>query len=67
MQSDPKVYRAASMMLKIYGLDAGYHAAQEIEASHDKGDLTTSAAWEQVYVAVEDFLSPEVPPESTVH
>ena len=67
MFSDPKVYRAASLMLKIYGTNAGYQVALEAEESHNKGDVNTCAAWEKVYEAIEEFLSSKVPPGMTVH
>lgn len=55
MVDDPDIWRAASLLLKRYGADADYVAAQRADELLNRRDLGGYAVWRRILTAVSDM------------
>ena len=49
------IWRAADMMMKLYGDDAMLHAAMRADALLDQGDTQGFFAWKRIARAIDDL------------
>ena len=52
MTSNIDIYRCAKILLDQHGDDAPIHAAQQVDATLDRGDLDGRAVWLRIVAAV---------------
>jgi hypothetical protein len=50
-----EVYRSAKLVIDQYGADAPLHAAKQVSAKRDWGDLEGAAAWKRIVWAIADL------------
>lgn len=50
------LWRAADMMMKLYGEDAALHAAMRADALLDQGDTEGFFTWKRIARAIDDLV-----------
>ena len=55
MVSDIDIYRSANVLVKQYGDDAGFYAAQRVDAMAEVGDVEGERVWKRILRAVEEL------------
>ena len=66
MITDLEIYRAANQLVKRYGPDAEFHAAERADAMLEACDIEGRRVWMQILKAVDELLSKEPPLGTTV-
>ena len=67
MISDLDIYRAANVIVELYGKDAQIHATKRASAMLDKGDLGAYATWKRILRAVEELQRMEAKLDGALH
>ena len=60
MVSDLDIYRSAQVLIRQHGDDAGFHAAQRVDALAEAGDQEGERTWKRILRAIE-VLQNETP------
>ena len=66
MITDLDIYRSARVLIDQHGEDAPIWAAQKADAMLESGNLDGKRLWLKILQAVNDLLSKERPPETTL-
>ena len=66
MITDLDIYRSARVLIDQHGEDAPIRAAQKADAMLESGNLDGKRLWLKILQAVNDLLSKERPPETTL-
>ncbi len=67
MIPDLDIYRAASVFVQRYGVDAPVEAAMRVDAMLEAGDLDGRAVWRRIPAAVEELIRTEPADLDRVH
>lgn len=61
------IWRAADMMLRLYGYDATIRAAMRADALLDQGDSEGFFVWKRIARAIDDLKNPCAAPGEIAH
>jgi 3-hydroxyacyl-CoA dehydrogenase len=61
------IWRAAQVMVKRYGRDAEFKAAERCDAMIEAGEPEGLAVWKRILRAVDELLAQEPPKGSQLH
>ena len=67
MTSDLDIYRSANLLVKQHGADAPIHAALQVDAMLDAGDMDARAVWLWIVRAVEELMRARWQNGASVH
>jgi hypothetical protein len=67
MVDDLDIYRSAHLLVKRYGPDAEFRAAERCDAMIEAGDPEGQRVWKRILKAVDELLSKERPKGSHLH
>ena len=61
------IWRAANMMLELYGADAGLRAAMRADALLEQGDTEGFFVWKRIVRAIDDLARPDRKADEQFH
>jgi 3-hydroxyacyl-CoA dehydrogenase len=67
MISEKDIYRSAQALVRRYGQDAEFEAAERCDAMIEAGDPEGLAVWKRILRAVDELLAQEPPQGSHLH